>query len=43
MNKEYTKDQWLEEGKNRFGEDFINWKFICPRCGNIASGEDLKS
>jgi len=42
MNKEYTKDQWLEEGKNRFGEDFINWKFICPRCGNIASGEDFK-
>lgn len=43
MNKEYTKEQWLEEGKKRFGDDFESWKFVCPKCGNIAGGFEFKN
>lgn len=43
MKKEYTKEQWLEEGRKRFGNDFEDWKFICPKCGNIASGIEFKN
>ena len=33
---------WLEEGKRRFGDDFMKWKFVCPVCGNVASVLDFK-
>lgn len=42
MCKEYTADEWREEGKRRFGDDFSNWKFVCPNCGNVASGKEFK-
>jgi hypothetical protein len=31
---------WLEEGKRRFGDDFMVWKFVCPVCGNVAAVMD---
>lgn len=34
--------EWLEEGKQKFGEDFTNWKFKCPACGHVASGQEFK-
>lgn len=37
-----TKDEFLDEGKQLFGPDYMNWKFICPACGHIASFEDYK-
>lgn len=37
-----TMEEWLEEGKKKFGEDFENWKFKCPACGHVASGQDFK-
>ena len=42
MLKELTKKQWLREGKTLFGDNFENWKFVCPKCGNIASGIEFK-
>lgn len=42
MNKDYTREEWIAEGERLFGEDLENWKFRCPRCGNIASGQDFK-
>ncbi len=40
-NVEYTVEQWQEEGKRRFGDNVRNWKFKCPKCGNVASGEEF--
>ncbi len=37
-----TVQEWLEEGKRLFGEDFSKWKFRCPACGHIASGQEFK-
>ena len=34
--------EWLNEGKNRFGEDFLDWKFQCPMCGHISSIREFK-
>lgn len=38
----YTKDEWLAEGERRFGPYHEDWKFVCPKCGNVASGQDFK-
>ncbi len=32
--------QWLEEGKNLFG-DVKNWSFICPACKHISTVQDF--
>ena len=38
----YTHVEWLAEGKRRFGDDFMKWRFQCPACGHIASVQDIK-
>lgn len=40
--KTYTPEEWRTEGKRRFGENFEDWKFKCPSCGNIANGQEFK-
>ena len=40
--KVMTQKEWMEEGKKRFGEDFMNWKFQCPMCCHVASIKDFK-
>lgn len=37
-----TQDEWLKEGRARFGADFMNWKFVCPGCGNVAAVSDYQ-
>lgn len=37
-----TEQEWLNEGKNRFGEDFMKWRFVCPMCGHTASIQEFK-
>ena len=32
---------WLSALQERFGKDPKNWKFVCPACGNIQSGQDF--
>jgi hypothetical protein len=39
--KKQTIEQWRAEAKQKFGERGRDWKFICPRCGNIQSGQDF--
>lgn len=39
----YTKDEWLAEGERLFGKDYENWKFKCPKCGNVATGKEFKA
>lgn len=41
--KTYTKEEWLAEGRRRFGETIEDWKFRCPKCGNVASGREFKN
>ena len=36
-----TLKQWLERGKELYGEDYSNWKFKCPMCGHISSCKDF--
>jgi hypothetical protein len=38
----YTHAEWLAEGERRFGPDFMNWRFVCPVCGNVATIIDFK-
>lgn len=36
-----TLAEWQAEGKRRFGEKVRNWKFICPACLTVQSGQDF--
>ncbi|MGP0583669.1 VVA0879 family protein [Paenibacillus timonensis] len=36
-----TLDEWRAEARERFGDNGANWKFICPRCGNVQSPQDF--
>lgn len=40
--KVFTQKEWMEEGKKRFGEDIMKWKFKCPMCGHVASIQEFK-
>lgn len=33
--------EWLEEAKKRFGEDWKQWKFVCPVCKTVQTAQDL--
>ena len=34
--------EWQEEAVRRFGKDPEDWKFICPACGRVNTGEEFK-
>jgi hypothetical protein len=38
----YSHEEWLAEGKRRFGDDFTTWKFECPICGHVAAVGDYR-
>jgi hypothetical protein len=40
MKRTVTREEWIREGERRFGYDMLNWKFVCPVCGYIASGQE---
>ena len=35
------QDDWIEDGKKRFGEDMLQWKFKCPKCKTTQTPQDL--
>jgi hypothetical protein len=39
----YTVEEWLAEGRKRFGPDYLKWRFVCPVCGHEQSLEDFKA
>lgn len=41
-DRKLTRKEWLDEGERLFGASYANWKFKCPRCGNVASGQEFK-
>jgi len=36
-----TYDEFLATAHARFGEDPVAWAFLCPNCGDIATGADF--
>jgi len=40
--RKITEEEWRKEAIEKFGEDPLNWKFICPICGYVASVQDWK-
>ena len=37
-----TAAEWRAEGERRFGPHPEDWKFKCPRCGRINTGQEFK-
>ena len=37
-----TLEEFKKEAVARFGLDKMDWKFVCPGCGHIASVRDYK-
>lgn len=37
-----TRDQWLQEATALFGENKLDWKFVCPACGFVQAVRDYK-
>jgi hypothetical protein len=35
--------QWHDEGVRRFGADEMQWRFVCPACGHVATPADWKA
>lgn len=42
VNPVMTREEWVAEGKRRFGDDFRKWQFVCPLCGNVAAIGDYE-
>lgn len=40
--KEMLLDDWKAEGEKRFGEDLINWCFVCCNCGHVQAVSDFR-
>lgn len=38
-----TEQEWRERGKKLFGEDWMQWQFVCPVCKHVASVQDYKN
>lgn len=36
-----SQDDWLAEGKERFGDDPRKWPFICPNCKHVQTMNDF--
>ena len=37
-----TKEEWIGKGKQLFGDNFEEWRFVCPGCGHIQSVGDFR-
>lgn len=35
-----TAAEWFAEGERLYGPDRMKWKFVCPVCGHVATGEE---
>lgn len=40
---EIKYQDWLKEAAEKFGKDPLEWKFVCPSCGYVASVKDWKN
>jgi len=42
QNITMTKEEWMAKGKELFGENFEEWKFVCPGCGHVQTIADFR-
>jgi len=40
--KEMKYEDWMAEGKRRFGEDFMDWRFVYCNCGHVQAISDFR-
>lgn len=38
--KHMLRPEWEAEGRRLFGDDQMQWRFVCPACGHVASVKD---
>ncbi len=38
----YTLKEWQNELLKRFGKESVDYKFICPACGKVSSGQEYR-
>lgn len=38
-----THEEWTADGKRRFGDDMMTWRFVCPSCGHVQTANDYKA
>lgn len=36
-----SQAEFVEEASRRFGDDPMGWAFVCPHCGDVATGQDF--
>ena len=36
-----SHQEWTDEGKRRFGDDFRKWRFKCAQCGGVQTIDDF--
>lgn len=34
--------EWRAEGSRRFGDEMLQWQFVCPSCGHVATPQHWK-
>lgn len=39
--KTITEKEWIKQGLSLFGNSLATWKFICPSCKTVQSGQDF--
>ena len=37
-----SPEEWRAKGIELFGEDRMEWAFVCPSCGHVATVKDWK-
>jgi len=37
-----TAEEWLAKGKELFGDNMLNWRFVCPGCGHVQTPQDFQ-
>lgn len=38
----YTEAEWAAEARRRFGDDVMQWRFICPVCQHVPAVQEWK-
>lgn len=41
--RKMTLTEWIAERQDLFGANPYDAKFVCPKCGNVASGHDFEN
>lgn len=39
----YTIEEWRAKARELFGDDPLDWKFVCPSCKHVAAVRDWKA